>query len=42
MRDPLWMEGDDIANEPLDDNLVNYDWEDSDPDRLHDDWYGDD
>jgi len=36
MRDPLWMEGDDIA---LDDDL-DLEIED-DPDRLHDGFYDD-
>ena len=36
MRDPLWMEGDDIA---LDDEIEEFE---DDPDRLHDEWYEDD
>jgi hypothetical protein len=35
MRDPLWMEGDDIA---LDDDTEEIE---DDPDRLHDGFYDD-
>ena len=36
-RDPLWMEGDDIANDKDDE----YDTAEPDPDRLHDGFYDD-
>ena len=39
MRDPLWMEGNDLdddLDEELDEELED------DPDRLHDEWYEDD
>lgn len=39
MRDPLWMEGNDLDDD-LDDEL-DEELED-DPDRLHDEWYEDD
>ena len=35
MRDPLWMEGNDLDDE-LDEELED------DPDRAHDAWYEDD
>lgn len=38
MRDPLWMEGDDIA---LDDELEEEDDYEPDPDRLHDGFFDD-
>ena len=45
MRDPLWMEGDDIALEKPDYDLNSVDDEEDDdgvdPDRLHDGFYDD-
>ena len=38
MRDPLWMEGDDIA---LDDDLDPEEEYEDDPDKLHDGFYDD-
>lgn len=38
MRDPLWMEGNDVA---LDDDLDLDEEVEDDPDRLHDGFYDD-
>jgi hypothetical protein len=38
MRDPLWMEGDDIATGKADEDEEEYE---DDPDRQHDSWFED-
>ena len=40
MRDPLWMEGDDIAR-GLDDDDEDGEGCEDDPDRLHDEFFED-
>ena len=39
MRDPLWMEGDDLDDDIDDDEEYEDDDNGEDPDRLHDGYY---
>ena len=41
MRDPLWMEGNDLDDDDLDEMEDDEDDDGIDPDSQHDSWYED-